>query len=449
MSACLLASCQPPRSQAPRFEPAGPACAQHQRELVAFVEQLPDRAMPSQIRVELPESIIGEVPGNGALLELGDTFARFEENELAGGTHAERAMQAAKSLQAWQATARAEATRGQLYVAAARTIDVQTLRLYLKALPSELRVRLLVRMPAPAPSSSAADDEARANELVRELLAERDPAARNALSERAFAEFSRCTALNAAVHERASASSPTRWKDLRQTLVSTLPSCRCSDLAPAGLRQIIVAEQRAGAATLAALPLGFLRDERCGASMPLRSLAKLVQQMERFDQEFSGGWQQDALAFEKVLTDERLLNTFCNALPGETLAQLEKSRATLYFKPAGAENCEGWRFEPLSPGAPMGTLHRVADEQQKMPRAFHYWQGAEEIRVFGPLTSSTSKPTDEHEWACDENLRLTAVDAQSVEFERGRWFFSEASCRAATGEGTVFGGCLTKRSEGP
>jgi hypothetical protein len=213
------------------------------------------------------------------------------------------------------------------------------------------------------------------------------------------------------------------------------------------MKQLLLAEQRAGAATLAAVPLGFLRDERCGASMPLRSIGKLLKQIENFDQEFAGDWQKDELAFEQVLTSERLVSYFCNALPGETLAALAKARATLYWKVPGAEACEPWRFEPLSPGAPMGTWRRVASSSNSRNQlAFHYWQAAEEVRLFGPIASDPpSKPTDHRDWACDQQQRLVSVDARSIELEHGRWFFSEAGCKSSQAESDTLTGCSVLR----
>lgn len=431
--------CQHTPSQAPRFELEGPACNQHQADLRATLDRLPERALSSPSRVELPEATIGEVPGQAPVLEIGDAFARFEGNDLAGSTAPERAANAAKAVQELSAKTLVR----DLYVATPRTTEVQTLRVYLGRLPSTVRVRLLVRMPSSAPLTHEAGTDVEGNRLAAEIIAERDPAARARLSREAFSRFSRCTAVSQALDEADVATSERRWQTLRLGLQQALPLCRCSDLMSQSLAPIIVAEQRAGTATLAALPFGFVRDERCGASMPLRSVGKLLEQMERFDEEFSGGWQKDALAFEKVLTEERLLNAFCNALPGETLAQLSKSRATLYWKLPGSDACEAFRFEPLSPGAPMGTL-REAAAQGHAARAFHFWQGAEEIRVFGPIPpGAATKPTDEREWPCDQNLKLTTVDAESLEFEHGRWFFNEASCKAAPPSAAVEG-CIAK-----
>jgi hypothetical protein len=312
---------------------------------------------------------------------------------------------------------------------------------------------LLVRGPAPehfaagapqGPAANAEDAEARA--IANQLFAERDPQKRSALSSQAFASFSRCKRVSDALAAVGQVDPKQRWTALRAALLEALPACRCDELASQSLKQIVVAEQRAGSGSIAALPAEFLRDERCGASMPLRSLGKLVAQMESFNAEFSGGYQKDELAFEEVLTNDRLLNTFCNALPGETLAALERKRATLYWKLSGEDACEAFRFEPLSPGAPMGTLRQVVAAGQGA-RAFHYWQAAEEIRLFGPVSGAPeSKPTDSREWACDQNLKLTGVDVESVSFEHGRWFFREDACRRAKSDTSSLTGCFSARA---
>lgn len=439
----LVLACQtkPPAS---RFEVEGPACRQHQQALVDALARLPERALSSPSRIELPEATIGELPAQAALLELDEHAARFDGVPIAGNTPNERAANLAVRVQELAA----EGSARDLHVATPRTTDVQTLRLYLRQLPATFRVRLLVRMPSAAPLPPHASGDNEAKRLAAELVAERDPAVRARLSRDAFAQFSRCAGVTQALAAAEAVGPEQRWVTLRRELERALPRCRCSELSSEGLQSLLVAEQRAGSATLAALPLGFVRDERCGASMPLRSIGKLLEQMERFDQEFSGGWQRDALAFEKVLTEERLLNTFCNALPGETLAQLSKNRATLYWKAPGTDACEAFRFEPLSPGAPMGTLREVSARGEGA-RAFHFWQGAEELRVFGPVQPGTaSKPTDEREWPCDQNLKLTAVSAESVDFEHGRWFFDAAACKAAPASAALEG-CLTKPAGTP
>jgi hypothetical protein len=436
-------------------EDSGPACEARQRDLTSLLARLPERAMVSSLAVELPEARIGELPGGGPVLEIAEKEARFDGQPLGGADAAERA----KALEARLDAKRTDGARGAddkprtltVYVAVQRQLDVQTVRTYLSRVPDGIGLRLLLRVPAPpAPGASAPSEKRSATaELAERLLAERDPSVREELAREGYAQSARCSKVQAAVSGVRGVGPEQRWPRLRESLLAALPSCACGELDTEGLEQLLVAEQRAGTATLGALPLGFIRDERCGASMPLRSFAKLIQQMESFDEEFSGGWQQDALAFERVLTDDRLLNYFCNALPGETLAALERARATLYWKVAGADACEAWRFEPLAPGAPMGTFRRVAAASGGAGLAFHYWQAAEEIRLFGPLDPrAPSKPTDRRDWACDNNQRLTGVDGHSLAFERGRWFFDAAACRAA-GPGEAFGGCAAERSASP
>jgi hypothetical protein len=239
-----------------------------------------------------------------------------------------------------------------------------------------------------------------------------------------------------------------RWPALRSGLGQALPGCRCDELDAYGLKRLIVAEQRAGTMALGSLPLSFVRDARCGASMPLRSMQKLLGQIENFDQEFAGAWREDELSFDKVVTNERLLNYFCDALPGETLAALQRERATVFWKlPGGA--CQGWSFEPLSPGAPMGTWRRrdsVSGSGE--PLAFHYWQGAEQIRVYGPVMNTNSKATDKTRWACETEYEMKSVDATSVTLSRGSWFFSRQSCQQAPAGSALVSSCVADRAGG-
>jgi hypothetical protein len=163
--------------------------------------------------------------------------------------------------------------------------------------------------------------------------------------------------------------------------------------------------------------------------------------MEEFDAEFAGGWQKDALRFDEVVNNDRLGVQFCDALPGETLAAKQRSRATLYLRVPGSERCDAVRFEPIAKGSPLGTLHRVS--ASRPPLAFHYSQAAEVIRVFGPADpASGTKPTESREWPCDETFRLVGVDKDSIQLERGRWYYTQGACDRATG-GTMGGGCVS------
>jgi hypothetical protein len=419
---------------------AGPNCQENEQDLVAFVDKLPAETLIAPLSVELPQCSVGGLPGGGAVLEISEKTVVLEGAKVEGRTLAERVA----GVRAWseQRSSGSQAPE-TLYVAASPEVDVQTLRAYITQIPEKIRLRLLVRAPAAAgqPTSNAP-----VGGPAERLLAERDPRAREALARDGFAEYSRCASVAQAVQSVEGLGARERWPRLRNAVRAALPGCACSELAPDGLKQMLVAEQRAGTATMAALPLGFLRDERCGASMPLRSIGKLLSQIESFDREFSGDWQKEALEFEQVLTDERLIGYFCNALPGETLAALARARATLYWKVPGAEACEPWRFEPLSPGAPMGTWRRVGADSKPAGLAFHYWQAAEEVRLFGPAAETPpSKPTDHGPWACDEQKRLVSVDASSIELEHGRWFFSPAACRDARAESDLLRGCSAER----
>jgi hypothetical protein len=89
----------------------------------------------------------------------------------------------------------------------------------------------------------------------------------------------------------------------------------------------------------------------------------------------------------------------------------------------------------------MGTLERVSGPDARA-LSVHYWQGAEEIRLFGPVLEATSKPTDAKQWACDQNATLESVDARSVGFEQGRWYFDEAACQKAPASEPSLPGCF-------
>jgi hypothetical protein len=440
LAAAVLAACSAAPSGVSKAPLSGPTCQANQQDLLAFVEKLPAEVLVAPVAVELPQCAVGELPGAGALLEITAQGVALDGKKFESASLPERVARVRSWLEGHREAGR---TSESLYVAAAADVDVQTLRAYLTQMPEALKVRLLVRMPAAAATQSGAKDEAR--EVAGRLLAERDPHAREELARQGYAQFATCGAVAQAVRSVEGLGARERWPRLREAMRQALPGCQCGELDADGLKQLLVAEQRAGSATLAAVPIGFLRDERCGASMPLRSVGKLLTQMDAFDREFSGDWQKDELAFERVLTSERLIGYFCNALPGETLAALAKARASLYWRVPGSEACESWRFEPLSPGAPMGTWRRI-EPKGLAPLAFHYWQAAEEVRLFGPIQGDPpSKPTDRRDWACDQQQRLTSVDARSIELEHGRWFFSEAACNAARAEGDTLTGCAAER----
>jgi len=114
----------------------------------------------------------------------------------------------------------------------------------------------------------------------------------------------------------------------------------------------------------------------------------------------------------------------------------------VYYRPAGSGGCEGWSFAPLSPGAPMGTITRTSGGPEV---AFHYWQAAEDLRIFGPVDRLVaSRPTDARDWPCEMTLHLVGVDEGSIHLEKGRWFFDEATCRAAADEAPRLEACAPR-----
>jgi hypothetical protein len=191
-----------------------------------------------------------------------------------------------------------------------------------------------------------------------------------------------------------------------------------------------------------------MRDERCGASFGLTPLQNVVSDIEAFDEKFAGAYASEALSFDQVVTNDRLLNYLCQALPGETLAALQRERRTFYWKVPGSPRCQAWQFEPSAPGSPMGTWRRRGEHGQ-LPLAVHYWQGAEEIRLYGPVPDGTSRPTDERTWSCDQDFRMRGVDADSIVLESGRWFFDAEACEQASSEQATFPGCVTALAGGP
>ena len=444
----------------PRAASATPeSCEAQRQKLIALLDGLPERAVAGAVHVELPKAALGGNVGTGPVLEVDAQAAWLDGEPLAGDSaearaarfqsllppllekHAlEKHARASGSAAAQPAVAGEPAAASQpptLYVAGAAALEVRTLRLYLRAVPATTPLRLLFDAP---PIPVAKDSEQGGHDLAARLLAERDPGKRHDLAREGFEAFAECEAIQQAATSVDGVAEDQRWPALRARLLEATQSCSCESMDSGNLKHLVAAEQRAGAMAFGSLPLGFLRDERCGASMPLRSLQKLLTQVEAFDAEFAGDWQHDALAFERVITDERLLNYFCDALPGETLAALERARASLFWRVAAGSPCEAWQFEPLSPGTPMGTWRRRAPTSAP-PLALHYWQGSEEIRVYGPQTES-SKPTDEKGWECNQNLKMTDVDAQGITLETGRWYFTEAACNAADAAQSLVPGCV-------
>jgi hypothetical protein len=431
-------------SSTPGAADDGMTCDGRKTDLIGFVQNLPDTALAATVEIELPEAALGGVPGRGALLEISKEAVAFEGERFAHDSLKARLDWLRPKLGALRP---ATTSSGPLvlHVAAAYDTDVRTLRQYLADVPSNTELRLLFRVPTVDANNEGDDD---AGSLAARLLAERNPKRRQELAAQGFAEFASCSGIEQAVVSVEGVSSKERWPNLKQALSRALPGCACDELEASSLKQLIVAEQRAGTMALGSMPLSFIRDQRCGASMPLRSMQKLLRQIEGFDQEFSGEWREEELSFDKVVTNERLLNYFCDALPGETLAALQRDHSTVYWKLPGGQ-CQGWQFDPLSPGAPMGTWRRVSEAGGAGPElSFHYWQGAEQIRVYGPTPSPDSKPTDQTRWDCETEYQMKAVDETSVRLTGGHWFFSHEACRNAPPRATLASSCVVQRALG-
>jgi hypothetical protein len=423
----LSSSCHE-RAGRPVEAPQSPeACEREKAELERLLQALPKETLKTDLGA-LTESSVGSTPREGPVLELSEQALRFQGQPLAP---AELPRQLGSP------------GPRRLYLAAAPDTTIGRIRGLVAALPRDTELSLLVRtrrdrdVTAQAPGTSE-----RTRAVVAEVLSERDARLRRQKLREGYSELTSCGALDEAVARADQAPEATRWPLLRDGALAALPNCACESLSSPSLRALFAADQRAGTASLAAVPLSFVRDERCNASMRLRSVGRLLEQIEKFDEDHAGKWQDDALRFEQVITNDRLLVEFCDALPGETLAALEREKRSVYFRAPGREGCDAWSFEPLSPGAPLGTVRRKAPGSGG--HAFHYWQAAEEISLFGPLIPETpSKPTDERDWPCKVTHQLTGIDADAVHLENGRWFFSEAACLAAPASVAVYG-CATE-----
>jgi len=435
----LLAACQSGTRPAAVAE-SPEACLANQTRLVQLLEALPDKGLAVRGRADLPVASLAGVIGGGRVVDISSDALLLDGAPLAGADTVARVGELEARL---RAATGPEVQHALLYLAVSGNTDVHTLRKYLRAIPRAYDIHLVFQ--SPPPQSAAASQS---SSVAERLRTETDLDKRRELARSAYAELARCPQLLTAVDGVAAGDPSQRWPALRAAVLQALPSCQCTQLDAAGLRDLLLAEQRAGAAAVGALPFEFMRDERCGASFGLSPVQKVVQDIEGFDEKFAGAYANEALSFDQVVTNERLLNFLCQALPGETLAALQRERRTFFWKVPGSPRCQAWQFEPAAPGSPMGTWRRRGEHGQ-LPLALHYWQGAEEIRLYGPLPDDTSKPTDERNWSCDQDFRMRAVNAQAIELETGRWFFDADACEKASDEQATFPGCVTALAGGP
>jgi hypothetical protein len=412
--------------------------------LITLLEALPAQGLAVRGRADLPVASLGGVIGGGRVVDISEDAILLDGTALPGQTQDERLEQLRQRLTEAPATpASPGATRSILYLALGGDTDVRSARGYLDAIPRSVEVHLVFQSPTPKGGSPVPNGS-----VSERLLSEPDLPTRHALAQAAYTEHARCQPVQQAVAGVGAGDPSARWPALRSALLDALPRCKCDELDANELSGLLMAEQRAGAAAVGALPIDFLRDERCGASLGLTPMQKVVQDIESFDEEFAGGYGPETLDFQQIVTNDRLLEYLCQALPGETLAQLSRSRHTFFWKVRGMEQCQAWRFEPLSPGSPMGSWRRTGNGS--LPElAIHYWQGAEEIRLYGPVPDASSKPTDERVWACNQDFRMRGIDAQSIELETGRWFFSETACQKSSEAEAAFPGCIAALAGGP
>lgn len=419
---------------------SGPSCEERQRQLVTVLHALPDQTLNTPLSVPLPSATLAGAFGKGSVLEVFEARALFDGQEVPGKNQEER-VAALRSL-----IPAASAPNAPLYVAATANVDMRTLQGYLAQLPAGYDPRLAFVRPATPPGSS--DEEETADETSEDtaysdkVLLERDPTARRRIAALGYQEYSECEAVDAAIAAQSAAPEATRWPALKRSMIEAVPRCACADINPDGLRNLLVAEQRAGNVALGSMPAAFLKDVRCKASMPLRTVQQVLADVENFEVEFSGSWDETGIRFEEVVTNERLLNYLCSAMPGELFESVSAEFATVYLKTAKAPQCRAYRLEPVARGAVFGTL-RAQDVPPGAPEAsYHYRLGGNDLRVFGPLPSVESRATDEGPWACNKDLKLSDSNATSIAIEGGgRFYFTEAACQNAPAD-ALFPGCV-------
>lgn len=424
--------------------PSAAQCQANRTNLIELLESLREKGLALRGRTDLPVASLGGVIGAGHVVDVAADSVLLDGRAVEGQNPTERLQELGKRLtEAAQAAQQPSgAPRPLLYLAAPGGMDVRTLRGYLGSIPRSYDVYLVFQ--APVPEGSAEQPGASVSER---LLSEMDLPTRHALAREAYLQHARCAPVQAALEGVPAGDPVERWPALRAALLGALPQCDCKDIDSEPLRELLLAEQRAGAAAVGAVPVDFMRDERCGASFGFSPVQKVMQEIQAFDEEFAGRYGHESIDFAQVVTNERLLTYLCPALPGETLAALQRLRHTFYWKIQGVEACQGWQFEPAAPGSPMGTWRRQLGDAGP-PLAIHYWQGAEEIRLYGPLPSAESKPTDERVWACEQDFRMRGIDASSIELEHGRWFFDRETCQKADDK-AAFPGCIAALAGGP
>jgi hypothetical protein len=381
--------------------------------------------------------------GKGPVLELHGATVAFDGRPVTGKNQEERLA----SLR--QLVASPQNAAATLYVAASAGVDMRTLQTYLAALPESYDLRLTFARPASPPSPQAPAEDSVDSAHAEKLLLERDPTARRQIAAEGYREYSECAAVDAAAAAHHATPESTRWPALKRAMLEAVPQCPCSDINPDGLRQLLVAEQRAGNVALGSMPARFLKDVRCRASMPLRTVQQVLGDVENFEAEFSGNWDETGVRFEEVVTNDRLLNYLCTAMPGELFESVSAEFATVFVRNMNSSACQAYRLEPVARGAVFGTFRSLETPTTDVPHgSFHYRLGGNDIRVFGPVTKD-SRPTDDGPWACDKDLKLISSDAQSLAVDGGgQIYLTKQSCETAP-RTSSFSSCVFDPTSSP
>jgi hypothetical protein len=403
---------------------------------IAHVKAAPDIPKEEHGRGDLPVATIGGVVGKGRRVDIRPDAVLLDGEALPGDTAPKR-LAALEAKLAGGAGA-GEASVGQphptLYLSVNALTDVRSLRMILQAVPTTFDVQLLIQAPGADTSSPAAAQ-------LSQLPFERDPDARTQLAHSAYAQATTCAHLLDALTAVPPGTPQARWSRLRTVLIDKLPSCDCHDVNPTVMRELLAVERRVSAGTVGSLPLDFMRDARCGASLGQTPLQNVVKDIQLFDERYSATQQGEELVFESVLTNDRLVKHICQALPGETLASLQNENQTFYWRVPGVARCQPWQFQPRERKSPMGTWRYQGPDGQA-PLAVHYVQAAEEVTLSGPVTDERAEPGKDQHWACTQDFVLRGVDENSIELDAGRWYFDEQACEAASPDTAQFPGCI-------
>jgi hypothetical protein len=433
----FVLGCQDKAAPPPASASASASCEAHVPHWIERIKAAPEVTQPARARADLPVASLGGVVGDGKWVEVREHAVLLDGQTLPGKTDPEQLRALTDQLSAgWGANGLPSAAEKKepLYLSVGATTDVRALRAILEAIPTSFAVQLVFQTPAA--------DASKAGSELTKLPYEADPAARSRLARSAYAQATRCAPLLdalAAVPER---DPHERWKGLRAALLDQLPHCDCRDTDPVVMRDLLLVERRGGAVALGSLPLDFMREERCGASLGLTPLQDVVTDIQTFDEKFSASQQGEEMVFEPVVTNAQLGEYICQALPGETLAALQRERRTFYWRVPGVAGCQAWQFEPRQPGSPMGTWRYRAPSGQAA-LAIHYVQGAEEIRLSGPVTDGQAAAGEDQQWDCTQDFSLRGVDGSSIELEEGRWYFDANACEAASPGAAEFPGCIS------